>query len=263
MSETLRALLENLLTAICAEATNLQMDGSFATEIGPLVAQDTTDAKSAEHLLAESFHPGRPRLLDFGCGMMHHRPFIESIGYHWHGVDYLDAVSLTVRATVAARNQDISFYDGLTLPFGDAVFDTVYSMLVFQHIQNIDVTFAELSRILKPGGQIIGQVSYLEQMQDFGTFNFTPYGLKIACQRNGLELRQVYPKHDAFSFLARRLLITLGSTDETPFNSMLDPTGFFHTRIIETGRALNLPTYQINLLRLMFCTHFTFQITKP
>jgi SAM-dependent methyltransferase len=259
----LRKMLEDLLTAVCDQASNLQLDGSFEAEIGPLVPQDTTDAKSAEQLLAEAFDPARARLLDFGCGMMHHRPFIESLGYQWRGVDYLDAVSLTVRESVASKDQDISFYNGLTLPFEDASFDAVYSMLVFQHIQNIDVTFSELSRVLTPGGRIIGQVSYLEQMQDFMTFNFTPYGMKMACQRNGLDLRQVFPKHDAFAFLTRRLLITLGSSDDTPFNGMLDPTGFFHQRIIETGKRLGLPIRYINLVRLMFCTHFTFEIVKP
>jgi len=262
-ADHLRAILESLLAAICDQATHLQLDGSFDTEIGDLVPQDTTDAKSAEQLLIEAFHPDRRRLLDFGCGMMHHRPFIESLGFEWHGVDYLDAVSMTVRDQLSTLTNEVRFYDGLTLPYEPEAFDAVYAMLVFQHIQDPDTTFSEIARILRPGGKLIGQVAYLEQMQDFGTFNFTPYGLKVVCRANGLILDQVHPKHDAFSFLCRRLLITLGSSDDTPFNGFLDPTGYFHRRIEECGKRLGLSMRDINLVRLMFCTHFVFQISKP
>jgi SAM-dependent methyltransferase len=259
----LRVMLEGLLCAICDQATSLQLDGSFDTEIGDLVPQDSLDAKSAEQLLAEAFSPDRRRLLDFGCGMMHHRPFIERLGFHWHGVDYLDSVSLTVRDQVSTMAGDVQFYDGLTLPYTNATFDIVYAMLVFQHLHHPDITFAEIARVLRPGGRLIGQVAYLEQMQDFGTFNFTPYGLKVACRSNGLILELVYPKHDAFSFLCRRLLITLGSSDQTPFDAMLDPTGYFHRRIEQCGIAMGMSLRHINLVRLMFCTHFVFQIVKP
>jgi SAM-dependent methyltransferase len=42
-----------------------------------------------------------------------------------------------------------------TLPFPDASFDTVGARSVFEHVPRPERTFAELSRILKPGGSII------------------------------------------------------------------------------------------------------------
>ena len=256
-------LLEMLIDAICTNATTLQLDGSYYSEIGQLVNQDDFTAPSAEELLANAFAPERARLLDFGCGAMAHRGFIESIGYIWHGVDYLEGVSSLVRETVAQKSGEISFYDGITLPYADGSFDMIWAMLVLQHVQHIDKTFSELSRVLTPGGKLIGQVSYLEQVQDYGTFNYTPIGLKIAAARNGLALTKIFPKHDAFSFLARRLSITLGASDDTPFNTMLDPDGYFHRKIIETGTRMGLTAAEINLLRLQFCTHFVFEIEKP
>jgi SAM-dependent methyltransferase len=263
MMDSAARLLEMLIDAVCANATKLQLDGSYYNEIGQLVNQENFDASSAEDLLANAFTPARARLLDFGCGAMGHRGFIESIGYTWHGVDYLAGVSSLVRETVAQNAGEVSFYDGITLPYADAQFDMVWAMLVLQHVQHIDKTFAELARVLKPGGKLIGQVSYLEQVQDYGTFNYTPIGLKIAASRNGLALTKIYPKHDAFSFLTRRLAITLGASDDTPFDEMLDPDGYFHGKIIETGTRLGLGVAEINLLRLQFCTHFVFAIEKP
>lgn len=259
---TLRHALEHLLSAICQRASQLQLDGSFAQEIGPLVDQDGLEAPSAEELLANAFAPDRRHLLDFGCGAMDHRAFTESLGYHWRGVEYLDAVSPTVVSQIASHASEIALYDGRNLPFGSGEFDVVYAMLVLHHVQYIDVTFGEISRVLKPGGLVIGQVSGLEQMQDYSTFGFTPYGLKIVAERNGLRLSRIYPKHDAFSFLSRRLLITLGSSDATPFDEMLNPEGYFHRTMIETGERLGWDAAEINLVRLLFCTHFVFELAK-
>lgn len=260
--DILRRLLELLIAEICDRASVLQLDGSYKAEIGPLVGQSNFDAPSAEFLLQQAYRPEASALLDFGCGSMNQRPFIESLGYRWHGVDYLDGVSPTVRSAVEQIAGEITFYDGVNLPFIDSSFDIVWAMLVLQHVQHIDRTFAEISRVLRPGGRLIGQVAYLEQVQDYGTFNFTPIGMKVAAARNNLRLTKIYPKHDAFSFLFRRLLITLGSSDDTPFNIMSNPDGFFHTKIIETGTSMGLEIADINLLRLMFCTHFVFELEK-
>jgi SAM-dependent methyltransferase len=259
--ETLDAQLERLIGAITARATTLAMDGSFYHEVGPAVRGDSLEATSAEDLLAAAFRPGA-RLLDFGCGAMHSRPFIEGLGYAWQGVDYLDSVSGTVREDVARLGDAVRFYDGRVLPFADGEFDVVWAMVVLHHVQHIDLSFGEIARVLRPGGKLIGQVAYLEQMQDYGTFNFTPYGMKVAAQEAGLRLTRVEPKHDAFVFLLRRLLITLTASDETPFNRMMGPEGFVHRTLIETGQRLGLDIRTTNLLRLLFCTHFVFEIEK-
>lgn len=259
--EPLDAQLERLIGAITARATTLAMDGSFYHEVGPAVSGDSLQAASAEDLLAAAFRPGA-RLLDFGCGAMHSRPFIEALGYAWQGVDYLDSVSTTVRDDVARLGDAVRFYDGRVLPFADGEFDVVWAMVVLHHVQHIDLSFGEIARVLRPGGKLIGQVAYLEQMQDYGTFNFTPYGMKVAAREAGLRLTRVEPKHDAFVFLLRRLLITLTASDDTPFNGMMGPEGFVHRTLIETGQRLGLDIRTINLLRLLFCTHFVFEIEK-
>ncbi len=95
---------------------------------------------------------------------------------------------------------------------------------------------------MAPGGIVIGQISSMEQMQDYGTFNFTPFGLKVAGQAGGLKLERLYPKHDVFSFLARRLMITLGASDDNELAMMLKPDGFIQNALIDVGSRLNRST---------------------
>jgi hypothetical protein len=102
----------------------------------------------------------------------------------------------------------------------------------------------------------------MEQMQDYGTFNFTPFGLKVASERAGLRIAKNYPKHDVFSFMFRRLLITLGSSDDNELTPFLNPDGFVHRELIKAGERLSRSIRDINLLRLKFCTQYVFELRK-
>lgn len=252
---SLRKTLELLIDGICERATNLQIDGSLYEEIGPLVSDHSFDAPSAEAILSGNTRPEFSNVLDFGCGQMAHKEFIEKLGFKWHGVDRLDSVSKTVREKVAQLSDTMSFYDGVELPYKNNSFDIVWAMLTLQHVQNIDSSFGEIARVLRPGGKLIAQVSYLEQVQDYMTFGFTPIGLKTAGGLHGLVLKAVYPKHDSFSFLVRRLYITLGSTDNTPFNDMMNPDGYFYEKMMQVGGRLSASIKMINLLKIIFSSH--------
>ena len=257
-----RVLFERLIRSITDHATAWHLDGSLVHEIGDVVDATSFEAKSAEQLLVEAYDPSRRDLLDYGCGAAHHRAFIEGVGYRWTGADVLESVSTLVRDVVAARVGEIALYDGHTLPFDDASFDVVYSMLVFQHVRHIDQAFSEVARVLRPGGIVIGQISAMEQMQDYGTFNFTPFGLKVAAAGAALRLDRIYPKHDVFSFLARRLMITLGAPDDNELSVHLDPDGFAHRAMIEAGTRLDRSHRDINLLRLTFSMQYVFKLRK-
>ena len=256
------ALFEQLIRSITDGATACHLDGSLVHELGDVVDATSLDAKSAEQLLVEAYDPSRRDLLDYGCGAAHHRAFIEGAAYHWTGVDVLESVSTLVRDQVAGRRGEIALYDGRQLPFEDASFDVVYSMLVFHHLRHIDEAFAEIARVLRPGGIVIGQISAMEQMQDYGTFNFTPFGLKVAANGAGLRLANVYPKHDVFSFMLRRLMITLGASDDNELSRHLNPDGFAQRAMIDAGTRLKRSVRDINLLRLKFSMQFVFKISK-
>jgi len=254
-------LLDALIAGILENATTAVLDGAFYHEISPYVDHDSVEPKSVIDILNAIRHERNHKLLDFGCGVGGHRQALQSLGFHWTGINYRDGMA-TGAAVVAETDRDILFYDGKTLPFADDHFDVVYSFQTFEHIHHIDLTFAEIWRVLKPGGHLVGQVGYLEQIHDFSTFNFTPYGLKIAALRNGFGLKEIYPKHDVFSFLLRRLLVVSTASNDNSLTHMLDPSGSIHRAFVQWGKTLDLSIERINLMRLMFSANFVFHLEK-
>jgi malonyl-CoA O-methyltransferase len=88
--------------------------------------------------------------------------------------------------------------DAYTLPFRDAAFDLVFSSLMLQWCDDLDAVFAEISRVLAPGGLLIfstfgpGTLAELREAWDQGdTANhvnhfFDPHALGAALMHAGL-----------------------------------------------------------------------------
>jgi SAM-dependent methyltransferase len=261
--EPMRQALETLIGGMLDQARHVVMDGTFYDQIAPLVEQETTAIKSVNDLLHELHRPDANRLLDFGCGAGHHRPKLEGMGYHWTGVDYIDAVADGARPAVLNNLERVILYDGRRIPLESSQFDVVYSVLVFEHIQDIRLTFQEIGRVLRPGGSLIGHVAYMEPFHDFSTYNFTPLGMKLAAEAGGLEVVRIYPDIDVFSFLFRKLHLVMTGGATTPFDPMMLPNGFFHQKLEAAADRLGLDVVRKNLLHLWFSVHFCFHLRKP
>lgn len=248
-----------------AMGRGVSLEGTLWSEMAPFVESEVVSSKGVFDVLAAYRSPTHNRLLDFGCGQGGYRAPLESEGWDWTGVDYLEGVAPYVAGAVEAQGDDpkVFFYDGRTLPFASDHFDVVFSMLVFEHVQHIDMTFAEIARVLKPGGRLVGMVAYLEPTHDFSTFNFTPIGLKVASERNGLALHRVYPAYDVFHFLAFRLAQAVQSPDAEALGSAFnDPNNALHASFAALGRERGLTPTQLNLLKLQFSTFVIFDVEK-
>nr|WP_245396678.1 class I SAM-dependent methyltransferase [Jiella sonneratiae] len=237
------------------------IDGSFHIEIGPLVAKASEAIHRPEDLLAIESKRGATTLLDFGCGTGAYRRLCESHGFQWTGLNYAEGMSDGARAA-AKRLDDIAFYDGRCIPAEDNCFDVVFSMQVFEHLTDIAATFSELARVMRPGGAIVGSVSQLEQMHDYSTFNFTPYGLKTASEAAGLRLEKVYPRFDAFTFLFRRLLIVTSGTNENSLSMELRHDNMVMQEFERYGKRIGMDEVRTSLMKLMFSSHFAFVVRK-
>jgi SAM-dependent methyltransferase len=254
-------ILDALTGSILEAATTATIDGSFYKELSDYVEHDTLDVPSIFDLATGGYRGLGSELLDFGCGTGAYRTALSNIGYRWTGINYKDGMA-SQAAEEAEKDQSIVFYSGIELPFAAEKFDAVFSLQVFEHLQHPYESFEEIARVLKPGGRLVGSVSYMEQIHDYSTFNFTPYGFKLVCERSGLKLKRVYPQNDVFSFLMRRLVVISTASDETSLNRNLGVEGPFQKQVAEMGKRLKLPTNRINLLRLMFCSNFSFLVEK-
>lgn len=100
---------------------------------------------------------GRKEILDLGCGLGRHAMLFGRNGF---SVSCFDMSEYAVEETRKwAESEGLVFDykvgDMLSLPYGDASFDCVFSWNVIQHTDTAGVkkTIAEIKRVLRPGGE--------------------------------------------------------------------------------------------------------------
>lgn len=126
----------------------------------PMVAWTTREATFKRALLAQAgIQPGQ-RVLDLGCGtatltLALKRAAADCLVV---GLDGDPAILGQARAKANRAGVAIAFYRGLSyaLPYASESFDRVVSSLFFHHLTRVDKrkTFAEIVRVLKPGGEL-------------------------------------------------------------------------------------------------------------
>ena len=97
-----------------------------------------TEVETASRLL-----PDRGKVLELGGGDGFQARVLSGLG---HDVESIDV------SPRAPQLFPVQRYDGHTIPFPDATFDAVFSSNVLEHIVQLERTFAELRRVLKPHG---------------------------------------------------------------------------------------------------------------
>jgi SAM-dependent methyltransferase len=90
--------------------------------------------------------PSSPVRLEIGPGL---RPRLPIAGTHFIDISAPVIAKLNARGGIAATGEITA------LPFGDREFDLVGAFDVVEHIEDDRRVFAELSRVLKPGGALI------------------------------------------------------------------------------------------------------------
>lgn len=125
------------------------------------------------------------QLADIGCGDV---PY-----YHF----YRDLVENNICIDWANSTLETSFLDfetDLNLPLhflDDATFDTVLCTDVLEHIKNPEGLFAEITRILKPKGNLILAVPFLYWIHDNPDdyHRYSHFKLRDFCEKNNLKVQ--------------------------------------------------------------------------
>ena len=94
------------------------------------------------------------------------------------------------------------------LPFPDASFDHVLSIVVLEHTPQPGLVVEEFQRVLKPGGMVHLVVPHMweEHQRPYDFFRFTSSGIRYLLQSNGIRIRKIHPVGGFFWQLGRRLM---------------------------------------------------------
>jgi SAM-dependent methyltransferase len=216
-------------------------------------------AAPVRQALADDYIPrlAGGRVLDLGCGAGDSVQQFRDVNpvVEWVGVDIERSPEVQSR-----RRADAEFvsFDGVNLPFQDAVIDAVYCKQVLEHVRAPQPLLHEVQRVLKPGGLFAGSTSQLEPFHSYSTWNYTPYGLKLLLEDAGLEAIELRPGIDSLALIVNRGAGMRRFTRrwwavESPLNRV---AGAF-------GRVRGLDPVQVNAIKLLLCGQFAFLARRP
>lgn len=147
-----------------------------------------------QNVLAQ-YVPRGAMILDAGCGTGANLQLLQSYG-RAIGIDISEQALAFCRARGIPR--DRAFMASLTdLPFPDRLFDLAVSFDVICNIPDDAVAFAEISRVLKPGGRLVTQLpayQWLWSTHDVAVGHqrrYTARDLRAKIARAGLEIERV------------------------------------------------------------------------
>ncbi|MFI8933305.1 class I SAM-dependent methyltransferase [Streptomyces sp. NPDC053474] len=135
-----------------------QVAAEYDERIPGAGACDDLFTQSEHEFLFESIRSGE-KVLDIGCGTGRFTVPMADKGADVSGLDIsrpmLDVAERKLRER--GLSADLREGDMAHLPFADASFDTVTSMLALMHIplQDRPAVFAEVHRVLRPGGRML------------------------------------------------------------------------------------------------------------
>jgi SAM-dependent methyltransferase len=137
------------------------------------------------------------RLLDVGCG---DKPWEQTFAPHVTGHVGLE------RTGVRQSRADV-FYDGGRMPFADTEFDTVLSNQVLEHVADPRVVWADMVRVLRPGGTLVVTVpfSFRLHAEPDDYWRFTSHALRRLCDESRLRIEVLEPRGGLWLVIGHKL----------------------------------------------------------
>ncbi len=131
-------------------------------------------SRIAEHITGD--------VVDVGCGKKPYKHLFQTKKYigievEQEGHDH--------------TNEDVDvFYDGITMPFENATFDSAITSQVLEHVFTPDAFLTEINRVLKPNGKLLLTVPFVwdEHEQPYDYARYSSFGLKSLLEKNGFEI---------------------------------------------------------------------------
>lgn len=127
-------------------------------------------------------------LLDVGCGQGNRQTF-EKLGFDYIG---LDISSNSQQRQPGPADLDV-VADCHRLPFPSNSMEGVNSTAILEHLYWPAVAVQEVTRVLKPGGLMVGSCSFLEGEHYRSQCHFSWLGLNCLLKSAGLQVGHIYP----------------------------------------------------------------------
>jgi SAM-dependent methyltransferase len=115
------------------------------------VGLTATELDTLDQLLGEG--PGR--CLDLACGTGVAFERLVRLGWSVVGVDVSPDMLEVARAGAQALDVELVEADAVRLPFADASFDAVVSLMTHTDFDDGGAVFGEVARVLRPGGRLV------------------------------------------------------------------------------------------------------------
>ncbi len=130
-------------------------EGYWAKGLGIWSPVGVSVNKFEQKLLAE-YVPRDASVLDFGCGDGSHAGlYFQSRPHSYTGVDVSQAA---VEACRKMGLNAVCYEPGQHVPFGERAFDVVVCFEVLEHLFDPPESLAEIFRVLRNGGRLVGSV---------------------------------------------------------------------------------------------------------
>jgi ubiquinone/menaquinone biosynthesis C-methylase UbiE len=121
------------------------------------------------------------KYLDIGCGTGNYTIEIAKRGFHFWGIDPSEKMLNEAKA----KFPNIEWLNGFAehLPCQDVYFDGAIATLTIHHWNNIEKSFSEVCRVLKPGSRFVIFHSTPEQMNGYWLNHYFPNLMAQATQK--------------------------------------------------------------------------------
>jgi SAM-dependent methyltransferase len=149
-------------------------------------------------------------VLETGCGGAQMRTWATSRRLRYLGVD----ISKTrVHDWLQEHGGPDVLCDAHSLPFRDGTFDAVYAVATWEHLAYPQLAAMEAARVLKPGGMLLGSMSFLEPWHDSSYFHMTPFGVHMCLRLAGVKPLFIWPEAEWPGFKA---ILAMGNKATRP-----------------------------------------------
>jgi len=179
--------------------------------------------------------PGGDLVLDYGAGDRPYEEMLRTKYSRYLAVDF----ATTHLSYYNGKMPDIFVTSGGTLPVDDMSVDCVVLTEVLEHIYDPREVLADLERVLKPGGRLLGTVPFAIQHHDepFDFYRYTYYCLQRMFVDTGFEILNLDYVGDMVAVCA--------STSVSMFEIFPKGLDKLHLKLVGKGlrKLLHLPLF--------------------